>query len=317
MHIVDDIINQHFLECQLLITELNEIKSADALISNKSKVERLYECVAVLKSLSDNKERLVTVAKDEIGPDPQVYDSGNLQEVNVLDKAEYELSSESRFEFAQSEESNLNFSDHTYDSLTSSIQPDTDLESTKILSNSSEILPDFENPTEPLASASEEQEINVAGAVHNQDAPSVDHVVSEYTNGQSTIEAQEHHQEKKMKLAHIKALKSVPSLFDQEAPVQEPTLVQAHEAIENPQTSVPNKLQRTAFKLDLNDRIAFTKILFDGSQSSLNEAVGRLNTFDSLEEAKEFLSELYYERNWENSDEYAQRLWSLVESKFY
>ena len=36
----------------------------------------------------------------------------------------------------------------------------------------------------------------------------------------------------------------------------------------------------------------------------------------TLEQAKEYLSEVYYEKGWEKVDEYAQRLWSLVENKF-
>ena len=70
------------------------------------------------------------------------------------------------------------------------------------------------------------------------------------------------------------------------------------------------------FKLDLNDRIAFTKTLFGGSQSELNEVVGNLNSFKTLEEAKEYLSDLYYQKKWSKVDEYAQRLWILVENKF-
>lgn len=70
------------------------------------------------------------------------------------------------------------------------------------------------------------------------------------------------------------------------------------------------------FRLDLNDRIAFSKMLFNGSQSDLNETVAHLNGFRNLEEAKEYLSDLYYERKWSKVDEYAQRLWILVENKF-
>jgi hypothetical protein len=74
--------------------------------------------------------------------------------------------------------------------------------------------------------------------------------------------------------------------------------------------------QKPEFKLDLNDRIAFSKMLFEGSQAELNEVVAHLNQFQTLEEAKEYLSDLYYERKWNKVDEYAQRLWILVENKF-
>ena len=74
--------------------------------------------------------------------------------------------------------------------------------------------------------------------------------------------------------------------------------------------------QKPEFRLDLNDRMAFTKMLFAGSQSALNDAVTQLNQCRNIDEAKEFLSDLYYARKWEKVDEYAQRLWILVENKF-
>lgn len=70
------------------------------------------------------------------------------------------------------------------------------------------------------------------------------------------------------------------------------------------------------FKIDLNDRIAFTKVLFKGDESQLLATVERLNSFSSLEDAREYLSEVYYKNNWSKADEYAQRLWKLVENKF-
>jgi len=68
--------------------------------------------------------------------------------------------------------------------------------------------------------------------------------------------------------------------------------------------------------LDLNDRLAFTKVLFGGSQTDLNNAISELNRCKNLEEAKEYLSDLYYDKKWDKVDEYAQRLWLLVENKF-
>ena len=70
------------------------------------------------------------------------------------------------------------------------------------------------------------------------------------------------------------------------------------------------------FMLDLNDRIAFTKMLFKGNQIEMNEVLAKLNTFGDLETAREYLSDIYHSKNWLSVDEYAQRLWSLVEEKF-
>lgn len=137
----------------------------------------------------------------------------------------------------------------------------------------------------------------------------------------------EYHQERKIKLANIKGLKAVQSLFDddpleRETPQKEeqpdPVKEDAGSILKS---NLPTHLMeaeklKPEFKLDLNDRIAFSKMLFDGSQADLNETVAHLNHFRTLEEAKEYLSDLYYERKWNKVDEYAQRLWILVENKF-
>ncbi|WP_346983648.1 hypothetical protein [Chryseobacterium sp. POE27] len=134
-----------------------------------------------------------------------------------------------------------------------------------------------------------------------------------------------YHHEKKIKLAHIKGLKTVQSLFDDDHLERD---VPVEKAVEKKadkggilKTNIPTDFmeaekKKPEFKLDLNDRIAFTKTLFGGSQSELNETVNNLNSFRTLEEAKEYLSDLYYSKKWNKVDEYAQRLWILVENKF-
>lgn len=134
-------------------------------------------------------------------------------------------------------------------------------------------------------------------------------------------------EEKKIKLANIRGLKNIQTLFDDdplereipkektETPIvkeDKGRLVKAN----MPTDFMEAGKQRQEFRLDLNDRLAFTKILFGGSQTELNNAVSELNRCRNIDEAKEYLSELYYDKHWDKVDEYAQRLWMLVENKF-
>ncbi len=153
-----------------------------------------------------------------------------------------------------------------------------------------------------------------------------DHESTEHKPSDKSFEDLDaYQQEKKIRLAHIKGMKAVQSLFDDDH------LQSGHSHEKNDdirpdagsilKTNIPTNFMeaekpRPQFKLDLNDRIAFTKMLFGGSQADLNEVIGNLNSFKSLDEAKEYLSDLYYERKWSKVDEYAQRLWILVENKF-
>lgn len=134
---------------------------------------------------------------------------------------------------------------------------------------------------------------------------------------EETVEHPHHKEEKKFKLPHIKGLKTVESLFNDDPLEHE----KKEPAVSILKSNVPTDFMeaekpKQEFKLDLNDRIAFSKMLFGGSQSEMNEAVNTLNGFKTLDEAKEFLSDIYYQRNWKKVDEYAQRLWHLVENKF-
>ncbi len=127
-------------------------------------------------------------------------------------------------------------------------------------------------------------------------------------------------QEKKFKLANIKGVSK--TLFDDdqlsEKHLAEDTKVDTGSLIKNnmPTDIMEAPKPRQEFRLDLNDKIAFTQHLFNNSQMDLNHVINRLNDYDNLEDAKEFLSDLYYERNWNKVDSYAQRLWTLVENKF-
>lgn len=130
-----------------------------------------------------------------------------------------------------------------------------------------------------------------------------------------------HQEERKFRLSNIKGVKKMETLFEDEffenpvttgEPPKTASLLKSNVSLDfmEADKAIP------VFKLDLNDRIAFTKKLFSGSQADLNNAVTRLNDFATLDEAKEYLSELYYEKHWDKEDEFAQRLWNLVESKF-
>lgn len=126
--------------------------------------------------------------------------------------------------------------------------------------------------------------------------------------------------EKKFKLANIKGLKMVQQLFDIDSLEEE---IKDHQSDEG--SLVKSNVKRdfmqaerkkTEFKLDLNDKVAFTKSLFAGNDEELKSTIEKLNSFNTLDEAKQYLSEIYYRKDWSKVDEYAQRLWNLVENKF-
>jgi hypothetical protein len=104
--------------------------------------------------------------------------------------------------------------------------------------------------------------------------------------------------------------------------------MEALEEMEEEEVAIPNfefdteKSSNDSFAktitFGLNDRIAFEKQLFAGSSEDLNRVVSQLSTFDTFEEAQNFIEDMVkpdYD-NWEGKEEYVDRFMEIVEKKF-
>ena len=68
----------------------------------------------------------------------------------------------------------------------------------------------------------------------------------------------------------------------------------------------------------LNDRIAFVKHLFGGSNEDYNRVLNQLITFDTFTETKNFIDEMVKPdyNNWEGKEDYEHRFIEIIEKKF-
>ena len=81
-------------------------------------------------------------------------------------------------------------------------------------------------------------------------------------------------------------------------------------------TSLNDKLQSN-IQIGLNDRIAFVKNLFEGSQEDFNRVISQLNTFKTEKEAKQFINKMVKpDYNWANQEELENRLLAIIERRF-
>lgn len=71
-------------------------------------------------------------------------------------------------------------------------------------------------------------------------------------------------------------------------------------------------------KIDLNDRLAFVKHLFNNSAEDLNRVVSQLNTIDTEERSIAFIMNMVKPDygNWAGKDEYEARFMALIERRF-
>lgn len=83
-----------------------------------------------------------------------------------------------------------------------------------------------------------------------------------------------------------------------------------------PKKSLNDKLQGD-IQIGLNDRIAFVKNLFGGSQEDFNRVVSQLNTFKTEKEAKKFINKMVKpDYDWTDKEEFEERFMNIVERKF-
>ncbi|MCF6128543.1 hypothetical protein L1S35_02590 [Flavobacterium sp. AS60] len=104
------------------------------------------------------------------------------------------------------------------------------------------------------------------------------------------------------------------SLFPSETPLEEVK----QEVKEEPKTAAFNEMTSKSIAIGLNDRIGFVQHLFNDSNEDFNRVISQLNTFDTFEEAKNFINEMVIPdyNYWVGEEDYIERFMEIVEKKF-
>ncbi|MBP0905288.1 hypothetical protein ACFSKN_11075 [Mariniflexile gromovii] len=100
-------------------------------------------------------------------------------------------------------------------------------------------------------------------------------------------------------------------------PVFDP-VIKATNGVSNEKKSLNDKLKSGGMNIGLNDKIAFIKHLFDGKHEDYDRVISQLSTFDSFSNAKQFIIEIVKPdyNNWVNKEEFEERLFQILESRF-
>ena len=79
-----------------------------------------------------------------------------------------------------------------------------------------------------------------------------------------------------------------------------------------------NEMASKSIAIGLNDRIGFVQHLFNDSNEDFNRVISQLNTFDTFEEAKNFINEMVIPdyNYWVGEEDYIERFMEIVEKKF-
>ena len=81
--------------------------------------------------------------------------------------------------------------------------------------------------------------------------------------------------------------------------------------------TVNDLMFRDTITIDLNDRIAFVKNLFEGNQEDFNRVISQLNTMKSEKEGKHFILKMIKpDYDWSSKEVYEARLLEIIERRF-
>ena len=106
--------------------------------------------------------------------------------------------------------------------------------------------------------------------------------------------------------------------FEMSAPEEVEEIEDVVEEIEVKKSNGINDSFSKTISFGLNDKIAFEKQLFGGSSEDLNRVISQLSTFDTFDEAENFIEDMVKPdyNNWEGKDDYVTRFMEIVEKKF-
>jgi hypothetical protein len=104
----------------------------------------------------------------------------------------------------------------------------------------------------------------------------------------------------------------------QDAPVSvAPEIFETTEPLSYSRKTINDTVIKGNLQIGLNDRIAFVKHLFEGSQQDFNRVVSQLNSFKYEKEAIEFVMNMVkLDYDWSGKEAYEERFISLITRKF-
>ena len=304
-----------------LESELISIAHRILKLKNKSEVDqlykesqKLYETLSVLKFYQDNFESVKSDV-DEVVLEEKLKESLEVEiapsisaEVNEEDDepiAEVEAAPEIEEEVEEQIESEEDPSDSELaeQSVVSEapeevIEEQSIDEEEPIANEESAFKPIFELETEE--EEQEQQDIPAEVAFESQPEEKLEDHIGKYTEP-----------------VFVKT--NEVSLFTSDSSeTEEAKQTVAEEVKEEPKSDAFNEMTTKSIAIGLNDRIGFVQHLFNDSNEDFNRVISQLNTFDTFEEAKNFINEMVLPdyNYWVGEEDYIERFMEIVEKKF-
>jgi hypothetical protein len=304
-----------------LESELISIAHRILKLKNKSEVDqlykesqKLYETLSVLKFYQDNFESVKSDV-DEVVLEEKLKQSLEVEIAPVL-AAEV---NEEDFEPIAEVEAAPEIEEEVEEQTESEEDPsDSELAEQSIVSEAPEEVIEEQSIDEEEPIANEESAFKPIFELETEEEEQEQHdIPAEVAFESQPEEKLEDHIGKYTEPVFVKT--NEVSLFTSDSSeTEEEKQTVAEEVKEEPKTATFNETTTKSIAIGLNDRIGFVQHLFNDSNEDFNRVISQLNTFDTFEEAKNFINEMVLPdyNYWVGEEDYIERFMEIVEKKF-
>lgn len=322
------------LEAELIsiahrILKLKNKSEVDQLLSETRK---LYETLSVLKFVEENMgiiqpkmdvaeiEEKLSIAFDKETETTETEKP--IIKAAVFEEVNSETEDELKEGFNESEkpasEEELPFDTGDSEEETSAVEPEKTMAFEPLFEITKEEIPQKEEKNNPKQISFEE----LLG--HNYNDLTFEKVSDKKPQIVHHIqELEEEKLEEEIKLEELATIQSentnseIEDLTETNETIEEPIIeIFEEKSAHKPSGFNENNVKTITF--GLNDRIGFEKNLFGGSSEDMNRVISQISTFDTFEEASDFIEDMVKPdyNNWDGKEDYALRFIEIVEKKF-
>jgi hypothetical protein len=188
-----------------------------------------------------------------------------------------------------------------------------------------ELFKEKEIEFEAKKSKKEAKQISFEDMLGSNSEPIFERVQSSTVSNEAEVEPLAEIEVEAEEVPEIPEIEEEEVVFSPAFEISAPDEVEEVEEIEVPEvvsevkkSSPINDSFAKTISFGLNDKIAFEKQLFGGSSEDLNRVISQLSTFDTFDEAENFIEDMVKPdyNNWEGKDDYVVRFMEIVEKKF-
>lgn len=291
-------LNQLHQETQKLYEKLSVLKFVEDNFSDVKPTIGLSKMEELVASAFDNEE---IIAEDEVLLAPaetenEIVSEEIEEEPNVI--LEEEISEEEEI-FAEEAEEPI-----------AAVDDKTDFEP------HFELFKEKEIEFEAKKSKNEAKQISFEDMLGSNSDPIFERVQSATVSEEALIEPIT---ETEVEAEEIPEIEEEEEVFSPAFEMLAPEEIEIPEVVSEVKKSNPmNDSFSKTISFGLNDKIAFEKQLFGGSSEDLNRVISQLSTFDTFDEAENFIEDMVKPdyNNWEGKDDYVARFMEIVEKKF-